>query len=155
MPRFAAVNQLSLPVLLVHAFAAVFMTGLIWTIQLVHYPLFAKVGAEAFHGYELDHMRRITWIVGPAMFIKAASMAALFVVAPPTVPRWMLLLAGALLLAIWVSTAVLQGPMHVSLSRQYDPRVIDRLVNTNWIRTIAWTARGVLALAMIERALRA
>ena len=32
--------------LLLHAAATLFMTGLIWFVQVVHYPLFARVGED-------------------------------------------------------------------------------------------------------------
>jgi hypothetical protein len=47
-----------------------------------------------------------------------------------------------------------QGPMHVRLARGYDAELIGRLVATNWLRTIVWTARGVLSLGMIYALVR-
>ena len=52
-------------VLFVHAFATVTMVGVIWTCQLVHYPLFARVGAAGYEAYQRAHMNRIAMIVGP------------------------------------------------------------------------------------------
>ena len=60
-------------------------------------------------------------------------------------------LAGVALLAvIWISTALFQIPLHNALSAGFDPAVHARLVHTNWIRTIAWTVRGVLALYLLR-----
>ena len=60
-------------------------------------------------------------------------------------------LAGVALLAlIWASTALLQIPLHNALSTGFDAEVHARLVHTNWIRTIAWTVRGVLALYLLR-----
>lgn len=141
--------------LLVHAFATVFMTGLIWVVQLVHYPLFARVGGEEFRVYEAEHVRRILTIVGPTMLVEAGTALWLLLRgAPSGVPGWMLVSGAILLAVIWISTATLQGPMHTALERGHDPALIARLVATNWIRTIAWTLRGVLALAMIWKAVR-
>ena len=140
--------------LLVHAFASVFMAGLIWVIQLVHYPLMARVGVEQFHAYEIEHMRRITLIVGPMMLLEAAAAIVLAYLAWNVLPRWMIIAGLALLLTNWISTATLQGPMHASLARRYSLDTIGLLVSTNWIRTAAWTARGVLSLAMIWSTVR-
>lgn len=140
------------PILLVHAFATLFMVGLIWTMQLVHYPLFARVGEHEHEAYERAHMARISWIVGPIMSIEAVSAAAIIAVPTAELPRWMLVTGAVLLCVIWLSTATLQGPMHARLARGFDPRVHAALVRTNWIRTVAWTARGVLSLAMISAA---
>ncbi|MEQ1727476.1 MAG: hypothetical protein ABL982_03770 [Vicinamibacterales bacterium] len=60
-----------------------------------------------------------------------------------------LAVAGAVLLAIiWASTALLQVPAHNRLERGFDADVHRRLVRTNWIRTVCWTARVVVALTM-------
>ncbi len=44
---------MGLLILLANVAAVIFMTGFIWTVQLVHYPLFDRVGEEAFPAYEL------------------------------------------------------------------------------------------------------
>lgn len=38
-------------VFLVHLFSTLFMTGVIWFAQAVHYPLLGRVGGEAFVEY--------------------------------------------------------------------------------------------------------
>jgi hypothetical protein len=40
------------------------------------------------------------------------------------------------------------------LSRAADPAAMRRLVRTNWIRTIGWSARGVVAVAVLVAAIR-
>ncbi|MEM1167339.1 MAG: hypothetical protein AAGI30_13740 [Planctomycetota bacterium] len=149
--------MLSRDILLVHthAFATLAMVGLIWTIQVVHYPLFASVGEQEWPAYERSHMSRITFIVGPVMLVEAATAAALVILAPPGVPRWMLIVGLLLAAAVWVSTAVWQGPMHVRLAERFDTSLHRQLVLGNWVRTIIWTARGVLALAIVHAALSA
>lgn len=142
-------KDVPLAILLVHGGATLFMTGLIWVIQVVHYPLMAAVGREGFVAYEQSHMARIGWIVGTAMPIEAAAAAALFMFRPQGTPLWMPIVGAGLLVAIWVSTAVLQVPLHAALCKGYDERNISMLVSSNWIRTAAWSARGVLALWMI------
>jgi hypothetical protein len=54
------------------------------------------------------------------------------------------LLATVLLALIWLSTAVVQVPLHQSLAARYDDSTLRRLVRSNWLRTMAWTARGLL-----------
>ena len=56
--------------LIAHVGATLAMTGLIWLIQCVHYPLFAQVGAEAFQEYHARHTQWITPIVGPLMLVE-------------------------------------------------------------------------------------
>lgn len=140
------------PLLLVHAFASVFMAGLIWTIQIVHYPLFARVGPAEFIAYERAHIARITPVVGPAMFTELAAAVLILLQPAAALPRWMTITGVAMLALIWLSTALVQGPLHTRLTCGYDARLIRLLVTTNWLRTILWTLRGVLALLMIREA---
>lgn len=134
----------------VHVVSTLMMTGLIWTIQLVHYPLFSRVGEDAFCGYERQHTRRITWLVGPLMLAEGASATALLLWLPPGTARALAIIGALLLLVIWGSTAFLQVPCHARLGRGFDREVVRRLVSTNWIRTVAWSLRGVLAVILVE-----
>jgi uncharacterized membrane protein len=137
--------------LLVNAAATWFMTGLIWLVQVVHYPLFAHVGTAGYEVFHQRHMRLITWIVAPAMLVEAATAAAL-VLWPPATGRGPALLGIAMVAALWLSTAFLQVPAHNRLARGYDPAAHRRLVRTNWLRTLLWTARGILTLWMLTAA---
>lgn len=137
------------PILFAHAFATLAMVGLIWFVQVVHYPLFARVGSESYTAYQTAHMRRTSLVVGPLMLTELA--AAVLILLSGWAPRP---IAGLILLAIaWLSTFFLQVPRHATLERGFDPRAAASLVSTNWIRTIAWTARGVLALLMLRPSL--
>ena len=133
--------------LLVHAAASWFMTGLIWLIQVVHYPLFARVGTAGYREYQVAHQKLISFVVGPVMLVEAGATALVLL---ERRDGWTLA-GGALLAVIWASTAFLQVPMHVALSQGFDAQAHARLVDTNWIRTVCWTARGVIALWMIHR----
>lgn len=124
--------------------AAVVMTGIIWFVQIVHYPLLATVGASEFCDYTRRHQVLITWIVAPPMLVEVASAGALLVLAPVLLSSPAYTAALGLLFVIWISTAVLQVPLHGKLCQARDEHNIHRLVLTNWIRTIAWTARAVL-----------
>ena len=126
--------------------AALFLTGLIWTVQIVHYPLFARVGAAGFAAYEAEHSARITVIVGPVMLLELAAAAALVFLRPAGVPAWAAWASLTLVGLIWASTALLQIPRHAELAAGFDAAAHAALVATNWIRTAAWTARSALLL---------
>jgi len=53
------------------------------------------------------------------------------------------------LVVIWASTAMVQMPLHDRILKGPDTHAQRRLVSTNWIRTVAWTLRGAIALAMV------
>ena len=124
--------------------AAIVMTGIIWFVQIVHYPLLATVGPGEFCDYTKRHQVLITWIVGPPMLVEVAAAGALLILAPLLLLSPLYAAALVMLFVIWISTAVLQVPLHGKLCQARDERNIRRLVLTNWVRTIAWSARAVL-----------
>ena len=134
--------------LLVHMAATWAMVGFIWTIQVLQYPLMAKVPAEAFPGFEAVHQRRVTAVIalfGPLEVV----MAALVFLTVDAVPSWLSFGSGAVLAAIWTSTAFFYAPLHARLADGFDEHLHRRLVSTNWLRTIAWTVRGLAAAWMV------
>ena len=136
---------------LVHFGITSYLVGLIWVIQVVHYPLFREVGSESFPRYERSHTHRISWVVALPMMaegICATSLVVLLRSGPLALYAW---LGIGLLSVIWLSTATLQMPCHERLSRGFDPMVHRRLVASNWIRTAAWTVRGAIAFYLALR----
>lgn len=130
-------------VLLIHAATTWALVGLIWIVQLVHYPLFRSVGRDRFQDYHARHTRAITWVVAPLMFTELGTAVVLLVgqVRDP----W--LLASLVPLAFnWLSTWWIQIPQHHRLSAGFDEAVHGRLVRLNWLRTVSWSLRGALVL---------
>lgn len=135
--------------LTVHLAATLFMTGLIWFVQIVHYPLMAGVGADGFVDYEHRHQRGTGRVVGPAMGIELLTGAWLALDPTPILGRRAALGLLAMLALIWASTAFVQVPLHRRLEAGLDAAVVRRLVRTNWVRTILWSARSVALMALI------
>ena len=135
--------------LLIHAAATLYMAGLIWFVQVVHYPLMACVGPEGFADYESRHQCLTTWVVGPPMLTEMVCAIGLLWALPDGVPTWTCYAGLGLLIVIWLSTAFLQVPRHRELEAGFDTIVHRRLVQSNWLRTIGWTLRGAIALGMI------
>lgn len=131
--------------------STLFMAGIIWFVQLVHYPLFASVGQGQFARYETENTGRTSWIVAPAMMIEAATSVMLLWIRPDAIGME-IAAAGFLLTGlIWGSTFAMQVPLHARLSSGFKPTVHKSLVATNWVRTLAWTGRAWLALLMIVK----
>lgn len=123
---------------------AAFLCGLIWTIQLVHYPLFAAVGRDAWPAYEDEHRRRITPLVLPVMAANVV-LAVLLVAQEHSAARVLnLALAGSL----FVATGAVFGRMHVRLTEAWDDALHRRLVRLNWLRTAGWTAQVAVAVVV-------
>jgi hypothetical protein len=135
-------------IFLIHAGATLFLVGLIWTIQIVHYPLFPSVGAEGYAAYQNLHMSRITY-VAPVMLTELLTGIYFVFVATGSIDRRYFWFGFALILTIWISTLFVQSPIHGKLAGGFEDDLVKKLVLTNWIRTIAWTMRGTLILWMI------
>ncbi|MDX2016312.1 MAG: hypothetical protein SFY95_01575 [Planctomycetota bacterium] len=125
------------------------MAGLCWFVQLVAYPMLSEIargGPEVFARCHALHVRKITWFVAPAMLTEAGTTVALLVLAPGAL-TWA---CAALLALLWAATFGVHVPMHERLGRHgFEPALHRRLVSTNWIRTVGWTVKGALLLAMV------
>ena len=129
------------------------MTALIWFVQLVQYPSFARVGAADFADFHSFHSSRITWIVAPLMIVEALSAMALVWRPEKQMATWEVWVGLGLVMVIWASTALLQVPMHQRLGSGFDVSAWRFLCNSNWVRTVAWSLRAALVTAWIQRAL--
>jgi uncharacterized membrane protein len=141
-------------ILLAQVFATLFMVGLIWFVQIVHYPLYANVGREQFPEYEALHNRLTTWVVGPAMLMEMVTAVTLLK-SPANGCTSLAWLGLGLLIVIWISTAALSVPAHDVLTSGFSDEAYRKLVNTNWIRTVAWSVRGVIVMVITYRSLGA
>ena len=135
-------------VLLLHTAATLFMVGLIWFVQIVHYPLFMQVRADSFVLYEVTQNRLTLLVVAPAMLLEAATAIFLLFSRPPAISAPLAYLGVLLLAVIWISTFFIQMPRHAILAQGFNETVWHSLMLTNWIRTITWSLRGVLSLWM-------
>lgn len=122
---------------LIHFGLCAFMTGLIWVVQLVHYPSFRFVSEQKFIDFSLFHTTKITVIVMPVMLLELASALLISLKSPSTL-LWINLILN---LAIFGLTFFLSVPLHSKLADGKDNQVIEKLIKTNWPRTIIWTAR--------------
>jgi hypothetical protein len=127
------------------------LVGLLWMVQLVAYPLFARAGASSFAAYHAAHSSWITLVVGPLMLGELASAALWVAVRPPEVSPILAWVGLALVLIAWGVTAFVSVPQHAILARGFDAEAHATLVATNWIRTAAWSARGVMLVWIVDR----
>jgi len=125
------------------------MVGLIWFVQVVHYPLLARIAPDDVPRYEKVHTRLTIWVVGPPMLAELVSGVLLLWVRPAEVSSLQAWAGVALLAVTCCSTQFVQVPCHARLSQAFDPAVHRRLVRTNWVRTVAWSLRGLLVLWML------
>ena len=128
--------------LLINLTLSAILTGLIWTIQIVHYPSFLDVGTDQYLVFQQNHMKNISFLVGPLMILELGAGVYLLFDQFSSGLHWLILLGSLLLLIIWVVTIFVASPLHARLvSNGYEVQQIQKLINVNWIRTVAWSGR--------------
>ena len=104
-------------VLWIHAAATWFLVGVIWFVQIVHYPSFPRVGGTpgvgrgGFAEYEWANIRRTAWLVGPVMVVEALAALAILAVPPEGVPRSAAAAGLLAIVVVWISRFCVQPPM--------------------------------------------
>lgn len=134
-------------IFLINLASTLYLTGVIWLVQLVQYPQFS-VFAETknFPAYHNSYRFWITFVVAPAMILELVTSVLLIFYQLETVDSKMVWLGLILTLTAWTSTFFLQVPLHERLALGFDGNAHSALVRTNWIRTAAWSLRAVLVL---------
>ncbi len=133
------------------------MVGLIWTIHIVHYPLFAEVGEATYVAFQSAHVDRIGKLLFVPWLTEGATLLALlwltFIAGRRELRRPVMVGAVAMAVVLVIS-GFWSAPAHGELMDGFDSAVHDRLMTANLIRTLAWSVRGVTAvwiLALVWR----
>jgi hypothetical protein len=138
-------------ILAAQALASAAMCGLIWFVQVVHYPLFTRTDTTHSPDYPEENQRRTAPVVIPPMLIEAATAAIIAVNPPPAIGRPAALAGLAMVAALWLSTLLVQMPLHARLKHDgHAPATVAVLVQSNWARTALWSARALLAIWMLH-----
>ncbi len=143
--------EAGIPLFFIQLFCTYAMTGIIWFVQIVHYPLFELVEGPRWAEYHRRHSFLITWIVAPLMLLELAAAIYYFFLPLGIMTRGEKDFAAALVVLIWFSTFGLQVPQHNRLATGFLVDSHRRLVTTNWIRTLCWSARSVIVTIWICR----
>ena len=134
-------------VLLGHLIFTSIMTGVIWVIQIVHYPSFHFIEKELYTAFQKFHMNKISIIVIPIMLAELITGMMLFLDRSSKSP--FLIISFVILVLIWLITGVFFSKAHNELIAGYQELVINQLVAMNWIRTLLWTLRLLLLTGFV------
>lgn len=137
-----------------HITSTFFLTGVIWIIQVVQYPFFKFFDGKDFTKYHDNYTFWITPVVAPMMIIELISSIFILFYPPSEVDSRLLYFGLFLTITIWLSTFFIQVPLHEKLAAGFDSNAYNSLVNTNWIRTIAWTLRAFLMVYFVWKFIR-
>ena len=132
----------------IHLVSTSFMVGVIWIVQLVHYPTFLFIDEQKSYDFQKFHMSRISYIVMPAMTTELFSGIYIFIYSNMAIDSNLFLLALTILIINWIITALVFVKMHNKLLINYKIEIISLLVKWNWLRTLLWSVRLILLLRM-------
>ena len=126
----------------IHFLSTSLMVGIIWVIQLLHYPTFHFIKESDYVEFQYFHMQRISFIVVPVMIIELLSGFMLVYYFRSN----LLIFCLIILLVIWSITFVFFTKLHQSLLGGYDKIIVDKLVQINWSRTVLWSLRLIILI---------
>lgn len=127
----------------VHLVVTAILVGLIWVVQIIHYPSFFYVKEDYWEEFHRLHSQRISYLVAWLMPLELLMTIHYSYTQSYSLMSLTLLI---LVIGIFASTFFIQVPLHQKLSAGKDSHLIYRLVRTNWMRTIAWTLKVILMI---------
>ena len=132
--------------LTIHIISTSIMVGVIWVIQLVHYPSFKYVNESDYIIFQKYHMSNISYIVFPVMFTELITALIILFFGEKSL---FFVLSLICLFLIWVITGVLFTKYHSILKEGKDLMIIEKMIKANWIRALLWTMRLIMILFVI------
>jgi hypothetical protein len=123
--------------------ATLFLTGVVWFLQVVQFPLLLRAGGSNFVAYVKAQRKRNSLLMALPMLVELITGVWLLVTPLPHRDVF----HGVVLLGfIWLVTLGSIVPLNSRLTRGYDESTIRVLIRDNWIRTICWTGRSGLMI---------
>jgi len=132
-------------VVIVNAASTWWMTGLVWFVQIVHYPLFENVGRSEFKVYHEEHVRRTRFVVLVPMVLELI-LSLLIALSPQTNGSLAILawVGVACVCGVWSSTFLWQVPDHDRLGQEFAMTTLRSLLRGNGIRSAIWSIHSVI-----------
>ena len=132
-------------ILKLHIFVSFALTGVIWIVQLVHYPSFHFIEETNFKEFEQAHIYRTSILLGPLMILELLT-GAILLKGSSYLPGYILWINFILIILIWTITWFWSIPQHKKLNKGKDKDLINSLILSNWPRAILWTGKSFLLL---------
>ena len=128
----------------IHTISTSIMVGVIWVMQIVHYPIFRFVKKEEYNDFQNFHMKRISYIVVPSMIVELLS--GIIVLYLNINISFQFQASMALLIIIWMLTGFVFSNIHNNLLNGFNIKTGYSLILWNWVRTTLWSIRLFLIL---------
>lgn len=135
-------------ILLVQVLTTWTLLGILWFVQVVHYPLFRRI-KENFVQYERANLRKTAALLLPLLFIDLITNVMLVISLEKGPYTFLISFALAMNIITWFSAFFFQIEQHHELSMHFSKNIIHKLVKTNWVSTIAWTVKAALIFTLV------
>ena len=140
---------------LVHFFVTLFLTGNIWFIQFIHYPLLFKLVSTihnfntSFGHYFSTELVQLTRYLSLPFILELLTGLILFKPKKGIKTPLFLKLSFLLILTIWAIIGIVQLPLLLILRKGYHIFAFKSLLTSTWILSILWTIRsGLLTITL-------
>ena len=124
--------------------ASVFMTGIIWFIQFVQYPLLNHISSFDFSCYYKKYTTRIVWIIYPVMIMEICFASWLSFLPVQSKLQIPILITYVMLALASLNTFMIQAPLNHKLQLAFDKAVLSKILFYNKIRLFSWTVRTLV-----------
>lgn len=128
----------------------IYLTGITWFLQVIHFPLFESVGLNQFHDYHRKFFQKKQFLVLlPSLAATLGALILLWIKPWGTNMTFVKINLGFMLVSL-VATVFLVEPLHKILSSHgYSDKAIRQLTRVNWIRTLAWTGSSFMIILAV------
>jgi hypothetical protein len=126
------------------------MTGTIWFVQIVHYPLLPNIGMWSFVPYKYASLKATIFLIAVPMLVELVTGIALLAYSyHEAFVKKYLKINALLLFVIWLFSCVIDIALNLTLIyKGQHPTTQTILIVTSWVRTIAWTVRAIILFAI-------
>jgi len=119
------------------------MVVLLWLVQLVIYPSFLRMEKAVLLDWHRTYTFRVSFVIIPMMF----GQLGIWSYAVFQMTDGLRITGLSLVFICWILTFCVSVPLHRRIEHgEGSSEVLMALVDTNWYRTVCWTAVFVVGL---------
>ena len=120
----------------------------------VIYPTFAAVGENEFVAFRAVFSRRIVALLVVPLILRFIFSVLLLWLRPAAIRLWHVWLFLFCQIVGWISTFAVQIPIQIELDKGKNPELIQKLIDTIWLRTTMNVVCAAIMIWMMFRVIR-
>jgi succinate dehydrogenase/fumarate reductase cytochrome b subunit len=116
------------------------MIGISILVQFIIYPSFKNPDFKNFNKFHKSYSNKMFYLISPIMLSELFSSAIL--VYENLDESY--LISFCLLILIWVLTFMFIVPIHNSLSKKHNEKMVGKMIKMNGLRTLFWSLKYLI-----------